>query len=100
MKKVTSNYSLSTFEPLVEQVFQAAVDGKTWEFQLVQAKPLRAFPDTPRQDPFLLLFRAPKSCDLGQGSLQMDHDQLGTINLFVVPVKSDEEGVYFESIFN
>jgi hypothetical protein len=31
---------------------------------------------------------------------QIQHDQLGAFDLFLVPVSQDQDGVYFEAVFN
>ncbi len=49
---------------------------------------------------FSLLFRAPGDVPPEQSIYRLSHDTLGAMELFLVPVKQDSEGIYFESIFN
>ena len=37
---------------------------------------------------------------LQQGMYQLQHDQLGALELFLVPVGRDHEGLYYEAVFN
>jgi hypothetical protein len=46
------------------------------------------------------VFKAEPGCGLGQGSARLTHDQIGSVVLFLVPIGEDQEGMYFEAIFN
>jgi hypothetical protein len=53
-----------------------------------------------RQERFSLVFRGPRDTMLQQGTYQLQHNQLGVLELFLVPVGQDHEGLYFEAVFN
>jgi hypothetical protein len=53
-----------------------------------------------RQESFSVVFRGPHDKLLQQGMYQMQHNQLGALTLFLVPVGQDHEGLYYEAIFN
>jgi hypothetical protein len=55
---------------------------------------------SPRQEQFVLLFRAPATTLPQQGIYQVSHAQLGSGGLFLVPVRRDAEGLYYEAVFN
>ncbi len=55
---------------------------------------------SPLQERFFLLFRGPAEQALGQGTYRFQHDQLGPFDLFIVPIKQDEQGRYYEAAFN
>jgi hypothetical protein len=55
---------------------------------------------TPLQERFSLVFRGPRGTPLQQGTYQLEHTQLGTFDLFLVPVARDHDGVYYEAVFN
>lgn len=55
---------------------------------------------SPRQEAFSLLFRGPRNASLGQDNYQLSHDQLGALELMLVPVGRDDKGDYYETIFN
>lgn len=62
-------------------------------------KPLQATGAPPHREPFSLLFRAPRQPPLPQQIYPLDHDELGTLELFLVPVGEDDEGRYYEAVF-
>jgi hypothetical protein len=31
---------------------------------------------------------------------RLEHDKIGAIDLFLVPVRKDEQGLYYEAVFN
>ena len=53
-----------------------------------------------RQERFSLVFRGPRHTLLQQGIYQLQHKQLGVLELFLVPVGQDHEGLYYEAVFN
>ena len=53
-----------------------------------------------KRRPFSILFRGPKDTDLQQGTYKLEHDKMGTLELFLVPIMPDENGNLFEAVFN
>lgn len=53
-----------------------------------------------RQEEFAVVFRGPLDKFLGQGTRLLTHEQMGQFELFLVPIKHDEQGVYYEAVFN
>jgi hypothetical protein len=53
-----------------------------------------------RQERFAIIFRGPQEQPIQQGMYQIQHDQLGAFELFLVPVGQDKDGVYYEAVFN
>ena len=49
---------------------------------------------------FSLFFKGPRAVVLPQRSYELEHPKLGTFILFLVPIKQDENGTYYESVFN
>ncbi len=54
----------------------------------------------PEYESFALLFRGAARDPLGQGMYRVEHDGLGTFDLFIVPVAQDQMGRYYEAVFN
>lgn len=78
--------------------FQVEVDENTRvELELIAISELKLYP---QQEEFTLEFRGPVDVFLGQGIRNFTHDQMGQFELFIVPVKQDEQGFYYEVIFN
>jgi hypothetical protein len=53
-----------------------------------------------RLDAFSLLFAAPPDTPLWQNLFQVEHPVLGAMELFLVPVGGDDQGVRYEAVFN
>lgn len=49
---------------------------------------------------FSLIFRSPEKRLTSQSTYPLTHEKLGAMDIFLVPVKQDESGVYYEAIFN
>jgi archaellum component FlaF (FlaF/FlaG flagellin family) len=49
---------------------------------------------------FSALFRGSLEHFFQQGTYSLEHEQLGSFDLFIVPVRKDEAGFYYEAIFN
>lgn len=67
------------------------------ELELIRISELKLYP---RQEEFTLEFRGSLNAFLGQGVRNFSHDQMGQFELFIVPIKQDEQGFYYEAIFN
>ncbi len=67
------------------------------ELELIQVTEL---PSAPGQEQFSALFRAPLNAPLEQGIYQLEHAQLGTFGIFLVPIAQDGQGVRYEAFFN
>jgi hypothetical protein len=52
-----------------------------------------------RREPFNLLFRGPRSPYVRQGSHRLEHDRLGTLEIFLVPLGPDATGMRYEAVF-
>jgi hypothetical protein len=86
------------FSKHANTTFQVQVDENTnVELNLVSITELKLYP---RQEEFTLEFRGPLNTFLGQGIRNFTHDQMGQFELFIVPVKQDEQGFYYEVVFN
>jgi len=48
---------------------------------------------------FSLVFRGPSEPMLPQRIYRFDHDELGTLEIFIVPIGADEAGVRYEVVF-
>ena len=78
--------------------FQVQVDENTnVDLELVTVSEVRLYP---QQEEFAVEFRGPLDMFLGQGARNFSHDEMGQFELFIVPIKQDEQGFYYEAIFN
>ena len=67
------------------------------ELELIEISELKMYP---RQEEFTLTFRGPLNMFLDQGVQPFTHDQMGAFELFIVPIKQDADGFYYEAVFN
>ena len=49
---------------------------------------------------FSLLFKGSKDPLLEQCTYEFNHNQIGTFHLFIVPIKQDNDGTYYQAVFN
>jgi hypothetical protein len=70
---------------------------------LLEARTLE--PDAPPEDasgkraPFRLEFRGPLEPVMAQRIYRLQHDSLGTLEIFIVPIASDDAETRYEAIF-
>lgn len=53
-----------------------------------------------RAEPFTLTFRGPGEPRLAQGIHRLEHERLGELEIFLVPIRPDERGPLYEAVFN
>lgn len=86
------------FEDQLNTRFRVSVrDRETIELQLYEVAEGRS---TPTQEQFSLFFHGPKETNLGQGTFDLEHDQMGAFPLFLVPIGPDEQGMRYQAVFN
>ena len=76
--------------------------GDAIALELVEAKSLPTRPGAPRPEPFSLIFRGPRDRPLDQRIFALEHQGIGRLALFLVPIGpgSDGRGPYYQAIFN
>ena len=67
------------------------------ELELVDVSELKFYP---QQEEFALEFRGPLDIFLDQGVRSFAHEQIGEFELFIVPVRQEADGFYYEAVFN
>lgn len=70
---------------------------KTAELELIEVLGTLA---TPRQEQFSIFFRGPLDYLLPQSIYHMEHDRMGELDLFIVPVGRQQDGFRYEAVFN
>ena len=87
----------ATFEPLVGDAF--AVDGAPDELELVLQSATVSGDWPGGRAPFNLMFCGPPEPILPQAIYELAHAELGTLGIFIVPVRRDADGVRYEAVF-
>ena len=70
---------------------------QTAELELISATDVGS---SARQSQFSLVFVGPQECPVAQAIYRVEHDELGALDLFLVPIGKDKRGVSYEAIFN
>lgn len=90
----------TSFEELLGTPFHVHFGGESpLELVLYEVGRLEEH-DGPRQQPFSALFRGPRNGVLPQRIYQVEHDRLGTLEIFLVPIGPDAQGMRYEAVFN
>jgi hypothetical protein len=66
------------------------------EVELVEAEDNGS---APGQERFSITFRGPLNARLPQAMYRFEHAELGAFDLFIVPIKQDQDGLYYEAVF-
>jgi hypothetical protein len=82
------------FEPLVSQDFN--LENSEVKLKLLEAKALKTREGANRTA-FALLFASPVPAP--QGTYTLQHEALGKLEIFLVPIRQDGAGVHLEAIF-
>jgi len=102
---VLDQFTLDTFSPLLGQTFSLIVDGANMlPLELVEATDLQSSGRAPaadeaRRTPFSLVFRGPSTPVAPQRIYPLEHSAIGHIELFLVPIGPDGQGMRYEAIF-
>jgi hypothetical protein len=92
------NLHLESFSEHVNSKFSVKRESAgAVELQLVEAQSVGA---NPAYEQFSLLFRGPLNSFLEQSIYSFEHDDLGTFEMFIVPVRQDKNGFQYQSIIN
>jgi hypothetical protein len=86
------------FSTYANTKFHVQADENTQvEVELVKVSDVKLYP---KQEEFSIEFSGPLDSFLGQGVRNFSHEQMGQFELFIVPIRQDEQGFYYEAIFN
>jgi len=85
------------YAPHVNSKFQMVAGEQSWEIELIEAVDKSP---SPSQEQYVLLFRAPLDAPPYQSIFQLEHAELGAGALFLVPIRRDQSGLYYEASFN
>jgi hypothetical protein len=86
----------ATFAGHIDSAFRLSHEHGTTELRLIEVTD----GSTDRQVSFSLLFRGPRQPLLAQQIYAFEHNRLGRFDLFIVPVKQDAHGLYYEAVVN
>jgi hypothetical protein len=86
------------FAPHVNSKFRAQLgNGSTMELELINVEEKSP---SPRQEQFVLTFRAPSDAPPEQQIFTLQHEALGSGIMFLVPIGRDAGRLIYEAVFN
>ncbi|MFD9901590.1 DUF6916 family protein [Mesorhizobium sp. NPDC059025] len=93
--------ALSHFTGCVGSAFDIELGESSVALTLAEARPLpeTGFPGM-RRSPFSLIFRSGSQVVLPQKLYKLKNATLGQMEIFLVPVARDKDGIVYQAIFN
>src|SRR5262249_7446552 len=92
--------TVDTFTTRIGERFRLLADaGTTLTVELIDATTLGSSGSARGRTPFSLLFRGPMTPVLPQRIYRLDHETLGSLDLFLVPIGPRDGGMVYEAIF-
>jgi uncharacterized protein DUF6916 len=85
------------FRPHLNTKFRVLKPESETEIELIEVSEVKK---TRGQEMFWLVFRGPLQQFVPQGCYEMRHDKMGEFSLFIVPIRDDSQGFYYEAVFN
>ncbi|HYY58877.1 MAG TPA: hypothetical protein VE842_16215 [Pyrinomonadaceae bacterium] len=92
-------FKLETFAQHLNSKFlikPEQADAAAVEVELIEAQAARSIPG---QEQFSITFRGPLDAPLRQAMHRFEHAELGAFDLFIVPIKREQDGMYYEAVF-
>jgi hypothetical protein len=94
-------FTIDTFTPRIGEQFRVVVDDQ-WELQTrlssVDAWSGQGAVGRPRV-PFSLIFHGPADSNLQQATYRVENPNMEPMELFLVPIGPDEQGMRYEALF-
>jgi hypothetical protein len=91
--------SHEAFTPLTGTPFRARQIEPAIDLTLT-AVTLSTHPTARTTPGFSLYFRGPLTPLLPQGTYTLEHATLGALDIFIVPIKREADGLLYEAVFN
>jgi hypothetical protein len=92
--------TLDLFRPAVGDAFALHADGGVRvELELVEAQAYASGAAATGRERFRLAFAGPVAPVLPQRMYRLEHDRLGVLEIFIVPVGRDAAGTTYEAVF-
>jgi hypothetical protein len=92
--------SAADFTPHLHSRFRLAAGKVSLELELVEVNDTGRKSAPEGRSSFSLLFKGAKDNVLPQQMYRIEHDKLDAMDLFIVPVRADQNAYYYEAIFN
>ena len=94
---MSAPYSHARFAQQLDTIFRLPTAGGPLLLELIEVSAQRA---NGPFDTFSIVLRGPAAHYIPQASYCFEHDALGDIDLFIVPIRQDAQSLYYEAAFN
>jgi len=95
---VLERLTRETFARCLNTQFQIQDDAAhALALELIEVSETRAHA---HNEAFSIVFRGPRETFLPQNTYRLHHDEIGTFDLFIVPIGQDQRGFYYQAVFN
>jgi hypothetical protein len=93
--------TFESFAPHLNSTFALKLGESTLDLTLTQATkpPVRPYPGMVRE-PFSLYFVSTSPVVLPQRVYPFAHDAMGRLDIFIVPIAREVQGIVYEAVFN
>jgi Domain of unknown function (DUF6916) len=89
------------FSPHVNSTFALGLGEASVELTLTKAQKLPVHPFAGMmREPFSLFFRSSTPVVLPQRLYPFKHEALGNLDIFIVPIARDPQGIVYQALFN
>ena len=93
------DFTLETFSGRLGETFRVGEGADAFDLELVEAIAGIARPHAGGRVPFSLVFHGPLEPVLPQRIYPFEHAELGTFDLFIVPLGPDDGHMQYEAVF-
>jgi hypothetical protein len=76
------------------------IENKPIDAEIIEVIELNTAARDPKLESFSVIFRSQEQEPVTQGIYRIKHSALGDLNLFLVPIGPDDQGMCFEAVFN
>jgi hypothetical protein len=98
---MSPDLTCESFEKHLGEKFRVvAEEVEGLELELIEASPIKTQQPGATRPPFSLVFRGPAEPVMNQQIVPLEHDTMGRLDIFLVPIGPDEQGMQYEAIFS
>ena|ERR1043165_9044507 len=99
---MAENLTEAQFAAQLNTTFRVRVDApQPLELKLIEVKDWqRQAQEQSGMERFSVIFKGPANIFMPQQIYTLEHEQLGTCDIFLVPIAQDADGFRYEAIFN
>src|SRR5262245_20219493 len=89
------------FAPRIGQRFRMRLSAEqSLDLTLLEVHTHKYAPPAPRRQGFSVVFKSDVTGHAPQATYSLAHDEMGTLELFLVPIGPREGGMCYEAVFN